>query len=159
MENDFYELSAKTLQGREIPMADFRDKLVLIINTATKCGLTPQFEGLEALHKKYRDKGLVLLGFPCNQFGGQEPETNDTLEEVCKVNHGVTFQLMEKCEVNGANTHPVFQYLKMQKGGFFGSRIKWNFTKFLIDRNGKVVKRFSPVTKPKAIEKEISELL
>ena len=159
MENDFYQLSAKTPQGNEIPMAGFKDKLVLVVNTATKCGLTPQFEGLEDLHKKYRDKGLVLLGFPCNQFGGQEPETNETLEEVCKINHGVTFQLMEKCDVNGAKTHPVFQYLKKQKGGFFGSRIKWNFTKFLIDRKGNVVKRFSPMTKPEAIEKDITSLL
>ena len=140
-------------------MSDFKDRLVLVINTATKCGLTPQFEGLEALHQKYRDQGLVLLGFPCNQFGGQEPETNETLEDVCRANHGVTFQLMEKCDVNGANAHPVFQYLKKQKGGFLGSRIKWNFTKFLIDRKGNVVKRFAPVTKPEAIEKEIAELL
>ena len=159
MENDFYKLSAKTPQGSEVPMSDFKDRLVLVINTATKCGLTPQFDGLEALHQKYRDQGLVLLGFPCNQFGGQEPETNETLEDVCRANHGVTFQLMEKCDVNGANAHPVFQYLKKQKGGFLGSRIKWNFTKFLIDRKGNVVKRFAPVTKPEAIEKEIAVLL
>ena len=159
MEKEFYDLSARTPQGKEIPMSAFKGKLVLVVNTATKCGLTPQFEGLEALHQKYREKGLALLGFPCNQFGGQEPETNETLEEVCKVHHGVTFRLMEKCDVNGANTHPVFQYLKKQKGGFFGSRIKWNFTKFLIDRNGRVIERFAPVTKPELIEKAIVKLL
>lgn len=159
MESTFYQLSAKTPQGKEISMADYKGKAVLIVNTATKCGLAPQFEGLEALHENYKDKGLVVLGFPCDQFMGQEPETNETVEETCKVNHGVTFQLTEKIDVNGSNTHPVFKYLKDELGGLLGSKIKWNFTKFLIDKNGKPVKRFAPITKPEAIESEIQKVL
>lgn len=159
MESTFYQLSAKTPQGKEISMADYKGKAVLIVNTATKCGLAPQFEGLEALHENYKDKGLVVLGFPCDQFMGQEPETNETVEETCKINHGVTFQLTEKIDVNGSNTHPVFKYLKDELGGLLGSKIKWNFTKFLIDKNGKPVKRFAPITKPEAIESEIQKVL
>ena len=159
MKSTFYDLSAKTPQGKEISMADYEGKTVLIVNTATKCGLAPQFEGLEALHEKYKDNGLVVLGFPCDQFLGQEPETNETVEETCKINHGVTFQLTEKVDVNGSNTHPIFKYLKKELGGLFGSKIKWNFTKFLIDKNGKPVKRFAPVTKPEAIESEIQKVL
>ncbi|SEL54302.1 glutathione peroxidase [Parapedobacter koreensis] len=155
----FYELSANTPQGKAIPMSAFKGNMVLVVNTATKCGLAPQFEGLETLHQRYKDKGLVVLGFPCNQFMGQEPETNDTVEESCKVNHGVTFQLFEKCDVNGKNTHPVFRYLKSQLGGLFGSRIKWNFTKFLIDKDGRPRKRYAPTTKPEAIEPDILKWL
>lgn len=140
-------------------MSDYKGKTVLVVNTATQCGLTPQFAGLEALHQKYKDKGLVILGFPCNQFGDQEPESNENMEQVCEVNHGVTFQLTEKVEVNGAGTHPVFNYLKSKLGSFFGSKIKWNFTKFLVDKNGKPVKRFAPVTKPESMEKEILKYL
>src|SRR5580658_6155493 len=159
MANEFYTLSAKTPQGRPLSMTDYRGKVVLVVNTATQCGLTPQFEGLERLHEKYKDKGLVVLGFPCNQFGHQEPLANEVMEETCKINHGVTFPLFQKIEVNGRGTHPLFVYLKKQLGGLFGSRIKWNFTKFLIDSEGKPVKRFSPVTKPEAIEGKIRELL
>lgn len=159
MDHTFYSLTAKTPLGKEIRMSDFKGKLVLIVNTATKCGLAPQFEGLEYLHEKYRDQGLIVLGFPCNQFMGQEPETNDTLEQACKVNHGVTFQLTEKCDVNGSNTHPIFNYLKSQLGGFFGSKIKWNFTKFLVGKDGRPYKRYAPITKPEAIEKDIQKLL
>ncbi|WP_207423226.1 glutathione peroxidase [Desertivirga brevis] len=159
MENQFYNLSARTPRGKELPMSDFKGKAVLVVNTATQCGLTPQFEGLELLHEKYKDHGLVILGFPCDQFMGQEPESNETLEEVCKVNHGVSFQLTEKCDVNGANTHPIFKYLKNELGGFLGSKIKWNFTKFLVGKNGKPYKRYSPITKPEAIEKDIQKLL
>ncbi len=130
-----------------------------MVNTATECGLTPQFEGLEKLYQEYRDKGLVVLGFPCNQFGGQEPLSNDVMVESCKINYGVSFPLFEKIEVNGKNTHPVFKYLKSKLGGFFGRRIKWNFTKFLVDAEGKPVKRFSPVTKPEAIAPWIKSLL
>lgn len=155
----FYQLHAKTPQGKELSMADYKGHPVLIVNTATKCGLAPQFDGLEELHQKYKDKGLVVLGFPSDQFLNQEPETNDTVEEACRINHGVTFQLTEKCDVNGNNTHPVFNYLKKELGGFLGSKIKWNFTKFLIDKNGKPVKRYAPVTKPDAIEKDIQKLL
>ncbi|GAB4028864.1 glutathione peroxidase [Spirosoma koreense] len=159
MENAFYRLFAKTPQSQQVNMSDFDGKVVLVVNTATKCGLAPQFEGLETLHQHYKEKGLVVLGFPCDQFAQQEPETNDTLEAVCKLNHGVTFQLLEKCAVNGVHTHPVFKYLKHELGGFLGSSIKWNFTKFLIDRSGKPVKRFAPTTKPAAIEGDIIKLL
>lgn len=157
--SEFYNLSVNTPAGKEIKMSDFEGKPVLIINTATKCGLTPQFEGLEKIHQDFKDKGLVVLGFPCNQFGGQEPETNDTVEEVCQINHGVTFQLTEKVEVNGKNTHPVFKYLKGELGGFLGSKIKWNFTKFLINKDGKPIKRYAPTTKPGSIEKDIKGVL
>lgn len=155
----FYNLQAKTPSGNTLPMQDYEGKVVLIVNTATKCGLTPRFEGLETLHQKYKDNGLVVLGFPCNQFASQEPETNDTIEQSCLINHGVTFQLTEKVEVNGKNTHPVFQFLKKKKGGFLVSRIKWNFTKFLVDKEGNVVKRFSPTTTPAQIEKSIKSIL
>jgi len=159
METEFYNLSVKTPKGEKIDLKIFKGKVVLIVNTATKCGLAPQFDGLEKLHQKYKDKGLVVLGFPCDQFLNQEPETNETVEEACKINHGVTFQLTEKIDVNGENTHPVFAYLKSKKGGFLGSRIKWNFTKFLIDKNGNPVKRFAPTDKPEKIEKDILKLI
>lgn len=156
---EFYNLNTKTPQGKTIKFADFSGKAVLIINTATKCGLTPQFDGLEALHQKYKDQGLVVLGFPCNQFLNQEPETNATVEESCRVNHGVTFQLTEKIDVNGPNTHPVFNYLKSNLKGTFGKKIKWNFTKFLITPEGEPFKRFSPTTKPEQLEKHIQNIL
>jgi len=155
----FYQLSANTPQGQSVSLSAYQGKVILVVNTATQCGLTPQFEGLEKLYETYKDQGLVILGFPCNQFGGQEPLTNETMEATCKINHGVTFPLFEKIEVNGPNTHPVFKYLKSQLGGLFGSRIKWNFTKFLISPNGKPIKRFAPVTKPDAIEPYIRSLL
>lgn len=159
MNEQFYQLEAKTPQGKNIPFSDFKGKVVLIVNTATKCGLAPQFEGLEALHQQYRDKGLVILGFPCDQFAGQEPETNETVEEVCKLNYGVTFQLTEKCDVNGQHTHPVFKYLKSKLGGFLISRIKWNFSKFLVDRNGKPYKRYAPTKQPANLKQDIAALL
>jgi glutathione peroxidase len=155
MIEQFYALSAHTPQGKEVSMSDFKGKVILVVNTATECGLTPQFEGLEHLYQTYKDKGLVVLGFPCNQFGGQEPLSNETMEATCKVNHGVTFPLFEKIEVNGPNTHPVYKWLKKKLGSFWGSRIKWNFTKFLIDKEGQPLKRFSPITKPEAIEPSI----
>jgi glutathione peroxidase len=159
MENGFYDLSAATPQGKQIEMSQFKGKVVLVVNTATKCGLAPQFEGLEQLHQQYKDKGLVVLGFPCNQFADQEPETNESMEQSCQLNFGVTFPLMAKCEVNGPSTHPVFKYLKSKTSGLFGNRIKWNFTKFLIDKNGKPVKRYSPITKPQSLEETILKLL
>ena len=152
---NFYDLKVNTPQGSELNMSDFKGKTVLIVNTATQCGLTPQFEGLEELHQSYKDKGLVVLGFPCNQFGSQEPLTNDTMTESCQINHGVTFQLTEKVDVNGKETTEVFKFLKKQLGGFFSSKIKWNFTKFLISPEGKPLKRYSPITKPVKIEKDI----
>ncbi|TXK45341.1 glutathione peroxidase [Pontibacter qinzhouensis] len=159
MEDNFYQLEAKTLQGKDVPMDQFKGKVVMVVNTASQCGLTPQYEGLEALYKKYKDDGLVILGFPCNQFGNQEPGGQKEIEEGCLINYGVSFPMFDKVEVNGKNTHPVFNYLKSNLGGLFGSRIKWNFTKFLIDANGKPVKRFAPITKPEKIEPYVQQLL
>ena len=159
MSNEFYELTANNLQGQPVNMSRYEGKVILVVNTATKCGFAPQFEGLEQLYNKYKDKGLVVLGFPCNQFGGQEPETNDNMEQACKVNFGVTFPLFEKIEVNGPQTHPLFRLLKRRLGGFLGTRIKWNFTKFLVDATGRPVKRFAPITKPAAIEPFIQKML
>jgi glutathione peroxidase len=159
MPNEFYQLSANTPQGRPVNMGEYRGKVVLVVNTATQCGLTPQFAGLEKLHQQYKDKGLVVLGFPCNQFGSQEPLSDQNMEQTCLVNHGVTFRLLAKSDVNGPDTNPVFKYLKKRLGGWFGSRIKWNFTKFLIDREGRPVKRFAPPTKPEAMEEDIKKLL
>lgn len=155
----FYDLSTKKPNGDIIKMSDFKDKTVLIVNTATKCGLAPQFDGLEHLHQTYKDKDLVVIGFPCNQFQSQEPETNDTMAEACRINHGVTFQLTEKIDVNGINTDPVFTFLKDELGGFLSKKIKWNFTKFLITADGKPYKRYAPTTKPSKIEKDIIKLI
>ncbi len=155
----FYNLSAAKPAGDPLPMESLKGKVVLIVNTATKCGLAPQFEGLERLHQLYAKKGLVVLGFPCDQFANQEPETNESMEHTCQKNHGVTFQLMAKSDVNGPNTHPVFAFLKEQLPGTFGKRIQWNFTKFLIDKDGVPVKRFSPLAKPGVIERYIVKLL
>ncbi|MBN2281632.1 MAG: glutathione peroxidase [Candidatus Marinimicrobia bacterium] len=156
---NFHDLKFKTPQGKEIKMSEYQGKAILIVNTATQCGLAPQFDGLEKLHQNYKDKGLVVLGFPCDQFAGQEPETNDTVEQTCKINFGVTFQLSEKIDVNGANTHPLFVYLKQNLKGIFGSKIKWNFTKFLITPEGRPFKRYAPTVKPEKIEKDIQKLL
>lgn len=156
---NIYNLHAKTPKGEILDMSAFKGKAILIVNTATKCGLTPQFEALEELHQKYKSKGLIVLGFPCNQFANQEPETNDTIEEVCKINHGVTFQLTEKVDVNGKNTHPVFDYLKKELPGTLGKRIKWNFAKFLIAKDGTPFKRYAPTTNPLKIEKDIQQLI
>jgi glutathione peroxidase len=159
MSSEFYQLTANNPQGQPVSMAGYEGKVILIVNTATQCGLAPQFEGLEQLYNKYKDQGLVVLGFPCNQFAGQEPESNESMEQTCKVNFGVTFPLMEKIDVNGPKTHPIFRLLKRRLGGLFGSRIKWNFTKFLLDSSGRPVKRFAPVTKPATIEPYIQKLL
>jgi glutathione peroxidase len=159
MENEFYQQKANNPQGTPVSMANYAGKVVLIVNTATQCGLTPQFEGLEQLWQQYRDRGFIILGFPCNQFGSQEPLSNETMEETCKINHGVTFPLFEKIDVNGRHTHPLFRLLKRRLGGIFGRRIKWNFTKFLLDADGRPIKRFAPVTKPAAIEPYIQKLL
>jgi len=159
MPENFYDLSANTPLGAPVPMSGYRGKVILVVNTATKCGLAPQFEGLEQLYQKYKDKGLVILGFPSNQFAGQEPESNETMISTCKVNFGVTFPLFQKIDVNGKDTHPVFKYLKKRLSGFLGGRIKWNFTKFLIDAEGRPVKRFAPIVKPEKMEGEIERLL
>jgi len=155
----FYNFSINTPRGEKVEMGRYKGQVVLVVNTATKCGLAPQFDGLEKLHQKYGDKGLVVLGFPSDQFLNQEPETNETIVEACRINHGVTFQLFEKINVNGKDTHPIYKYLKSELGGFLGSKIKWNFTKFLIDKNGKPVKRYSPTTLPDKMEADILKLL
>ena len=159
MRTQFYDFSAQTLQGKEIKMDAYKGKTVLVVNTASKCGLTPQFEGLEKLNQKYRDKGLVILGFPCNQFAGQEPGDEKSISEGCVINYGVTFQMFSKIDVNGESAHPIYKYLKNELSGLLGSRIKWNFTKFLIDQNGKPLKRFSPTTKPEKIDKYLETIL
>lgn len=153
---EFYALEVRSPAGDIIKMADFRGKTVLIVNTATKCGLAPQFEGLEQLHQTYKDSGLVVIGFPCNQFLGQEPLTNESMVASCKINFGVTFTLTEKVDVNGKNTHPVFTFLKKSLPG---KDIKWNFTKFLITKEGIPHKRYAPTTKPKDLEADIQALL
>jgi glutathione peroxidase len=159
MKGKFYQLSAKSLQGVEIPMEKYKGKTVMVVNTASKCGLTPQLEGLEKLYEKYHDKGFVLLGFPCNQFANQEPGDEKSIEEGCMVNYGISFPMFSKIDVNGANAHPIYKYLKKELSGLFGGRIKWNFTKFLIDADGNPVKRFAPTTKPEAIDGYLQKLL
>ncbi|HWS01553.1 MAG TPA: glutathione peroxidase [Prolixibacteraceae bacterium] len=159
MENQFYQFSAKSLQGKEISMETYKGKTVLVVNTASKCGLTPQFEGLEMLYQKYKDKGLVVLGFPCNQFANQEPGDEKSISEGCMINYGVTFPMFSKIDVNGDQAHPMYKYLKKELSGFFGGKIKWNFTKFLIDDKGNPVKRFAPVTKPEKIDQYLERFL
>ncbi|MDX2432069.1 MAG: glutathione peroxidase [Bacteroides sp.] len=156
---DFYDLKVRTPQGEELLMSDLKGKAVLIVNTATRCGLAPQFRELEDLHQTYKDQGLVVIGFPCNQFKKQEPETNNSMEESCQVNFGVTFQLTEKIKVNGKESHPVFRYLKDKLRGRFGRKIKWNFTKFLITPEGIPFKRYAPTTRPRLMEKDILSVL
>jgi len=159
MESNFYQFTAKSLKGEDLSMEAYKGKTVVVVNTASKCGFTPQLEGLETLYKKYKNKGLVILGFPCNQFAGQEPGDENSIAEGCVINYGVTFQMFSKINVNGANAHPLYKFLKNAKGGVLGSAIKWNFTKFLIDAEGNVIERFAPTTTPKKIEKSIVELL
>lgn len=159
MNSPFYEFKAKSLGGKEISMEDYIGKTVLVVNTASKCGLTPQYEGLEKLYQKYKNKGFVILGFPCNQFGQQEPGDEKSISEGCLVNYGVTFPMFSKVEVNGENAHPIFNYLKSELRGLFGSRIKWNFTKFLVDKEGRPIKRFAPTTKPESIDKYLDKIL
>jgi len=157
--NQFYQFEAKSLQGNPVSMEEFKGKTVLVVNTASKCGLTPQFEGLESLYKKYQDKGLVILGFPCNQFANQEPGDEKSISEGCMVNYGVTFPMFSKIDVNGDDAHPLYKYLKSELKGTFGNKIKWNFTKFLVDKNGNPIKRFAPTTKPEKVEKYLENIL
>jgi glutathione peroxidase len=158
MENEIYKFTATTLQGKEVSMSEFKGKKILVVNTASKCGFTPQLEGLEELNKKYGPDELVILGFPCNQFGNQEPGDEQSIAEGCIINYGVTFPMFSKVDVNGEKAHPMFKYLKSKLRGWFGSRIKWNFTKFLLDENGNPVKRFSPITKPEEIDRFIQKM-
>jgi glutathione peroxidase len=155
-----YEFQAETLDGHPAPLADYRGQVVLIVNTASKCGLTPQYEGLEALYRKHKDKGFSVLGFPCNQFGGQEPGDAAQIADFCSTSFDVSFPMFSKIEVNGPQAHPLYAYLKREKKGVLGSEgIKWNFTKFLVSRDGQVVDRFAPTTTPQALESAVEALL
>jgi glutathione peroxidase len=155
-----YEYEAKSLDGTPVRLADYAGKVLLVVNTASECGFTPQFEGLEKLFETYRDRGLVVLGFPCNQFGEQEPGSAEEIGAFCQKNYGVSFPMFEKIDVNGDAAHPLYRWLKQSARGVLGSeRIKWNFTKFLIDRTGQVKARYAPVTKPEQLAKDIESLL
>lgn len=155
-----HDFTALTIQGKEKPLSEFNGKVLLVVNTASKCGFTPQFKGLEKLYEDYKDKGLEILGFPCNQFGKQDPGSNDQISEFCELNFGVTFPMFQKVDVNGDEAHPLFKHLKSEAPGLLGTQgIKWNFTKFLVDQNGKVLKRFAPKDTPESIESEIRKLL
>lgn len=154
-----YDFTAERMDGSPQAFSDYQDKVLLIVNTASKCGFTPQFEGLEALYEQYKDQGLVVVGFPCNQFGSQDPGSNDEIGAFCQKNYGVSFPMMAKVDVNGAEAHPIYAWLKEQKGGLLTDGIKWNFTKFLIDSNGQVIDRYAPTTKPDAIKSDIEQAL
>lgn len=156
---NFYELEAKKMNGQMIKMEQYKGNVVLVVNTASKCGLTPQFKELEELYQTYHSKGLEILGFPCNQFAKQDSGSNQEIQDFCQLNYGVTFNMFEKIEVNGAHAHPIYRYLKQEVKGLFGSEIKWNFTKFLIDRDGNVIKRYAPTVKPSKIANDIEKLL
>lgn len=155
MEQKFYDFSATSINWKEISMKDYEWKLIIVVNTASKCWLTPQYEWLENLYKKYKDKWLVILGFPCNQFWEQEPGDEKSISEWCLINYWVTFPMFSKIDVNWEKTHPIFKYLKDELPWILSKDIKWNFTKFVIDRNGKPLKRFSPTTTPESMEKYI----
>ena len=155
-----YEFSGKTITGEDKPIADYKGQVLLIVNTASKCGFTPQFKGLESLYEKYKDKGLMVLGFPCNQFLNQDPGSDAEISEFCELNYGVTFPMFAKIDVNGDNAHPLFRHLTAAAPGLLGSKaVKWNFTKFLVDRQGNVVSRYAPATKPEDISADIEKLL
>ncbi len=157
---NFYDYHAVNSFEKDVPMSDYKGKVIVVVNTASKCGLTPQFEGLEKLYKAHKDQGLVILGFPCNQFAEQEPGSQEEIVHFCQLNYGVTFEIFEKIDVKGEAIHPLFAYLTNEKKGLLGlSEIKWNFTKFLIDREGNVVKRFAPTDSPESMEKSIKKLL
>ena len=154
-----YDFTAERMDGDTQAFSDYKGDVLLIVNTASKCGFTPQFEGLEALHKQYENQGLVVIGFPCNQFGSQDPGSNDEIGAFCQKNYGVSFPMMAKIDVNGAKAHPIFTWLKEQKGGLLTDGIKWNFTKFLISSDGQVMARYAPTTKPEAIKADIEKAL
>lgn len=156
---NIYDFVIKSSSGKDVSLEEYKDKVLVIVNTASKCGFTPQFKELEELYKKYKDRGLEILGFPCNQFGAQDPGTNEEIHSFCELNYGVTFKVFDKIEVNGDNAHPLYKYLKEQKTGLLGSAIKWNFTKFLVDKEGNVVERVAPKDSPLSMEENIKKLL
>jgi glutathione peroxidase len=155
-----YDFQAKAIDGKEVPLTEYKGKALLIVNVASHCGFTPQYEGLEKLYEKYKEKGFFVLGFPCNQFGAQEPGNEAEIKSFCDLNFGVKFPLFSKIDVNGENTHPLYGYLKKELPGVLGSEgIKWNFTKFLVDRQGKPVKRYASTEKPEDIAKDVEGIL
>jgi glutathione peroxidase len=156
---DIYDFQAKSLAGEDIPLKRFEGQVLLIVNTASACGFTPQYRGLEALYQTLHPRGFSVLGFPCNQFGNQEPGDAKQIEQFCSTNYAVTFPMFAKIDVNGSKAHPLFDYLKSKKTGLLGPSIKWNFTKFLVDRSGKVVARHAPTAKPEGLAREIEGLL
>lgn len=159
MKNNVYLFSATSLMGESISLADYSGKVILIVNTASKCRFTEQYAGLQELFEKFQDEGLVILGFPCNQFKQQEPENEESIQEFCQLNYGVTFPMFAKIDVNGKDAHPLYKFLTQSLPGTFGAKIKWNFTKFLIDRSGIPVKRYSSIKKPGSIAPDIQKLL
>ncbi len=162
MENNknFYNYEAKTNSGEQISLDKYKGKVVLVVNVASKCGFTPQYKGLEELYKNNKDQGLVILGFPCNQFGSQEPGNDSEIQQFCSLTYNVSFPIMSKIDVNGSNTAPVYDYLKSSAPGILGTKaIKWNFTKFLVGKDGKVIKRYAPNTEPSEIEADIKKAL
>jgi glutathione peroxidase len=154
-----YDFTAQSLAGEEVPLKQFEGQVLLIVNTASACGFTPQYKGLEQLHRELSPRGFAVLGFPCNQFGSQEPGDAEEIETFCDRTYGVTFPMFAKIDVNGSKAHPLYDYLKSEKTGLLGSSIKWNFTKFVVDRSGKVVGRHAPTTTPEGLRKEIEALL
>jgi glutathione peroxidase len=160
MSDTIYDIPVKTIDGQETTLATYRGQVMLIVNVASKCGFTPQYKGLEELYAKYKEKGLVILGFPCNQFGSQEPGAETEIKSFCSINYGVTFPMFAKIDVNGDNEHPLYAFLKAHKGGLLGfDGIKWNFTKFLVDRNGVVLDRYAPTTTPASMEADVVKAL
>lgn len=154
-----YNYQVKDAKGNLISMDDYKDKVLLIVNTATGCGFTPQYDGLQDLYDKYKDKGFEILDFPCNQFANQAPGTEEEIQSFCQSRFGISFKQFSKIDVNGKNEEPLFSYLKKEKGGILGNNIKWNFTKFLVDKQGNVIKRYAPTSKPEKIEEDIKNLL
>jgi glutathione peroxidase len=163
IQKSIYDFSDLALDGHEVPLALYRNKILLIVNTASKCGFTPQYAGLETLYQQYKDRGLVVLGFPCNQFGAQEPGNETEIAQFCELNYGVTFPIFTKIDVNGQHAHPLYKFLKSEQSGLFGAlgfgAIKWNFTKFLVDREGNIVERYAPTTTPAELAPAVDKLL
>ncbi len=160
MSGSVYDFQATSIQGQPVPLSDYRGQVLLIVNTASACGFTPQFAGLEQLHKTYGDKGLAVVGFPCNQFGSQDPGSNDEIASFCEMNYGVSFPMMEKIDVNGSAAHPLYKWLTAEAPGLLGLKaIKWNFTKFLVGKDGQVIQRYAPTDAPKSLAKDIEKAL
>lgn len=154
-----HDFTATTIDGEQRPLSAYDGQVALVVNTASQCGFTPQFEGLEQLHQQYADRGLAVLGFPCNQFGNQDPGSDDEIGAFCQKNYGVSFQMFSKVDVNGDSAHPVYQWLRTEKSGLLGDKIKWNFTKFLVGKDGQVIKRYGSTTKPEKIAADIEKAL